>query len=649
MWHTSACCHRKTCNKTCTSTRASPVCRKRSIAPFRWTAPYWSAQKARGTQQDFCRQASVRGFCARYGVRPERLARIGDVVEVTELRDAVTAKVLAGLPRPVLVVDEGFQDKSSFAVGSLLRAVVRAAELAAVFMGTTANMVLPNTDKLTTTVTCNTPWAVILTKLPLFCARSPGTGVKAHSPSACTAAALQTYPGINPRNLVRFQYEVLGGRTSPEKCLARVALLLYLEKATLRGAARVRAQVQYLLNSASPTRSSALVTQHFARFPRSLHGTQLVVRGGKVRQPDGSLWDPVPEFPTVNEDPLLALLLGGPCAREDEARAAPVHPPPFVIEPNTRTVLFASQDVTLSSATALIFSLEDGASEDVPGPEQWEGSVLERIAALAVINASRACHLGQTSADLFVRNYVTELLHEAPTGGPLRWRPEAVPLSAFWTQHSAWTIPWVARVSRPGDGAAAIPALGLQSYRVTRDEDRVVGRVDPLPTETGIYGAGTPGAECVLETFAEYLDCSTGEQSLSTLCDIAQRWLGSTSTSSADPSATRQAVLGLLTVSALPKFRGAHPRSALAKRFRKVLKRANIVCIIPDERWALGVSRVNVIDSEAFRTAKPVPRDRLFCVVVCDEAVVREELQRRLTGVIDLFGVQALSGVVKKA
>jgi hypothetical protein len=80
-----------------------------------------------------------------------------------------------------------------------------------------------------------------------------------------------------------------------------------------------------------------------------------------------------------------------------------------------------------------------------------------------------------------------------------------------------------------------------------------------------------------------------------------------------------------------------------------VLKRANIVCIIPDERWALDVSRVNVIDSEAFRTAKPVPRDRLFCVVVCDEAVVREELQRRLTGVMDLFRVQALSGVVKKA
>jgi hypothetical protein len=159
-----------------------------------------------------------------------------------------------------------------------------------------------------------------------------------------------------------------------------------------------------------------------------------------------------------------------------------VHPTPFVIEPNTRTVLFASQDITLTCAAALIFSLEDGASENVPGPEQRGGRVLERIAALALINASRAGHLGQTSADLFVRNYVTELLHEAPTGGPLRWRPEAVPLSAFWTQHSAWTIPWVARVQRPGDSAAAIPALGLQSYRVTCGEDRVVGRVDTLPT-----------------------------------------------------------------------------------------------------------------------------------------------------------------------
>jgi hypothetical protein len=58
--------------------------------------------------------------------------------------------------------------------------------------------------------------------------------------------------------------------------------------------------------------SPGSVTNHFARFPDSTHGTEIVLlQGDPVRKLDNMPWKPAPDFPSVNEDPLF----GGCAAR----------------------------------------------------------------------------------------------------------------------------------------------------------------------------------------------------------------------------------------------------------------------------------------------------------------------------------------------
>jgi hypothetical protein len=590
----------------------------------------------------------------------------GGIVDVGQLRAAISSAALAGKARPLLVVDEAFQDRSSVIITKILRTVARVAGLATLFMGTTANMALfvePGGGQEASTELSTSPWAVFLTKLPALQHQEelPPTGDCA---AAATCLELMRYTQINPRNYLRFRRELDSGSTSAEMCLAIAATCLYREKGTLRTTSGVRAQVQYQLNSARVTKTGALVTNHFARFPDSMHGTEIVLlQGNPVRKLDNMPWKPAPDFPSMNEDPLLALLLGGPCTREGTSCA---HPPPFAVTASGRST-------ALSSAAALILALDDAAMQAKQtqielgnkDATKRDGNVLECIVALATINASRAGSVGNTNADLFLRHFITERLPVVPQQGPLRWSPASATLSAVWTLHDTWTSPWVARVQWSDEGAAPIPALGLQMYKRTPDKERIDGRVDHIAPGSE---AALIGVECLEETdavpsnaaevgrgatpaSAEECKNHENELSLAMLYECVDRWschgeepvkttkkAGAPNMPSAASNAGKPA-LGLLAVAKLPTFCGTEPTSALADKFRAVLRDANIVSIKVLGGQFLQLERINVINSEEFRKKKMSPMPRLYCVVECDEGHVRDELWKQLPDVARAFGV----------
>lgn len=137
------------------------------------------------------------------------------------------------------------------------------------------------------------------------------------------------FRGVNPRLMQQLSDAVIGRGMELQSALAHVARLTYLTKDMLRTTDGVRAQVLYMLNNTRPElRTPALVSVHFARFNKDeeviIQATETCVV--TTTPPGGTqAWQPVPDFPSCREDPLLPLVLGGPC---DSA----LHPAPFVLK-----------------------------------------------------------------------------------------------------------------------------------------------------------------------------------------------------------------------------------------------------------------------------------------------------------------------------
>jgi hypothetical protein len=208
---------------------------------------------------------------------------------------------------------------------------------------------------------------------------------------------------VHPRSLLTLIGVAKNRQGSIEDCLAVTAMIVREQLSALSTKSGVRAQVRYLLNATIADKTGALIVGHFAHLPSALHGTTLVCDHGVVcLPPSDRWWVPKPEFPSLQEDPLLALLLAGPCVR---ARALPSngcsHPPPFAI----------GGSVVLTSAAAVIATFDHTETPSLPNrpPQGGVSTFLESVTTLAVISASRAGCLGRTPAELFLRHYVTEL------------------------------------------------------------------------------------------------------------------------------------------------------------------------------------------------------------------------------------------------
>lgn len=423
-----------------------------------------------------------------------------------DLRRAVNAMQCASYP--VVFVDEAFQHPADETVvefnrntdlqkAVFLRSILRAVGIAVVFMGTTANTVsfVEAGAGMSSEHGLPRPWATFITELPPTMLKEAlelqltHTMVEAEMPPAVPKdllagdlpptmlkGALDAEQQVNsPAHLVRWlmhfpranpRYAHLFVATAQKSdaepvgtVLAAVARRLYHKKSILRTVDGIRAQVMYLLNSISVAKSSALVTAHFARF--AAHNEELCMLGKRPMRvgEECNRWAPVPEFPTAAEDPLLAFLLGGPCALHCQLGANNAHPPPFV--------LHTSQcDHHLSSATALLLvkghAQYSNRAVDVPisnaKAAHRDGDLLECIAALACVNAARSGGLTGTQAPLFLRHMLTELQAIASAARPsnaLDWYDPGQ-LLQFWPAAEHTIVPYVTRVDVAARGGVGV-------------------------------------------------------------------------------------------------------------------------------------------------------------------------------------------------
>jgi hypothetical protein len=559
------------------------------------------------------------------------------IATVKELRRAIIASVKAGERLPVLLIDEAFAHEEFVCAVKFLRTVAGVSAIATIVMGTSTNIVL-SPDQWERSYVTHTarppPWCELLTDLPDY--RPVALSHLGSDADPVIMALATDFPRVHPRILLTLMSAARGHKGSIEDCLAVTAMSVREQLSALSTISGVRAQVQYLLNSTIADKTGALIGGHFARLPSVLHGTTLVCDQGVVcLPPSDRWWIPKPEFPSLQEDPLLSLLLAGPCVRARTLVSnGCAHPPPFAI----------GGSVILTSAAAAIATLDHTETPSQPNRPVQGGvsTFLESVTALAVINASRAGCLGRTPAELFLRHYVTELQARAPVSGPLQWATSGSqyqnPLREFWTQADTWTIPWVARVERSLATAVGIPALGVMPYLQVHNGDRIKGRVDKLHA----VNSGAVPAVPALVTFVEGSedvvpgadDVARVANAYAALCACAECFCSYGDTLASAPgddaltdvaSASDKPALGLLTVSSWGTYDAAILDATLARRWSAVLAEISVVALVPDATGRLIVHPFSVPDGVS-TGAGLQPKDRLLCVVVCDERHIRSEL-----------------------
>ena len=403
-----------------------------------------------------------------------------------ELRAVINAKIRDR--SPVLIVDEAFQQQlvapktkreeknRSTSEAVFLRSVLRASGIAAVFMGTTANMatfVGEGTD-ISFQDIAPRPWAKFISQLPDLEPTTVITVAQAAKQAATGSfakfvAIATQFPKENPR-CVHFLHEA--ARTAPDAplrdLLATVAHKLYNGKATLRTVEGIRAQMLYILNSSGPERMPTLVTTHFAQFNSdevldTVSG--FVVVRGKVHE-----WMAEPSFPTASDNPLLSLLLVGASVpmRRGDANGPLQHPQPFVLraEGVDPTVLTAAASVLVSTNCAQMNARLTSAPLCNPNAGRRDGNLVEAIAAVGAVNASRAGNsIAGVKAVDFILQFVCEVQAFAMN---LQWQDPDV-LSRCWSAANM-VVPLLMRVD---DDCAKVlrDKLGLTVGYVTRPGD----------------------------------------------------------------------------------------------------------------------------------------------------------------------------------
>lgn len=306
----------------------------------------------------------------------------------------------AAAQRPVMIVDEAYlQGGKRYAcdLAVLLRSILRACGVASIFMGTTINMVSfiggPESTDMSTGNPGKVDWATLITVLPNYIAVDFNSSlILSEEVREFVVGLIENYPHVNPRNLDHLCQAAVKSEesTTLDVVLKDVAQLLYNGKTVLRSVEGVRAQVHFLLGAVTTEKyMRVLVGKHFARYEANL---TVFLEGSDVKAIEKEteiLWPPVPTFPTSKIDPLLSLLLGGPCSC-----ALGRHPSPFVFSSKSYHL-----PTSLTSAAALLLSHNYSARQAEASrtnltnanAQSRNGNMLECIVTLACINASRAC------------------------------------------------------------------------------------------------------------------------------------------------------------------------------------------------------------------------------------------------------------------
>lgn len=532
------------------------------------------------------------------------------ITSARQLREAVHAFVASSGTFPVVVIDEAFQhiaaqDNSSLDIMSdlhislYLRSVLRATGIASLFMGTTINMVqfVLQGVNVSTSSEKPRPWTQFISRLPPLMTGSASDVLRRVFPAWTDSS--EPFHSANPRLMQHLIDSVARSNLNLEAALSNVARLTYLKKRILRTTDGLRGQVLYMLNSTGPEpRTPALVTAHFARFEKDeevmVEAQQPCVASAEPPSYTKP-WEPVPDFPNCEEDPILPLIMGGPC----DAR---LHPAPFV-------VLLQKRKYELTSAAAFLLckSLADSSNRFHSIPmsnskaKHRDGDVTECIVALATVNASRANGL----AGVLAADYLLAMIREMQASGvPLTWQDNA--LWDFWSNADNTTIPYVARLDDQ------FPATLLPS----------VGRLQRTANADRMDLSLTSGDKKVLFLECKHLQnkpfapatTGSGGAEINTVCEVLLRF----NTNGRDSN------LGVVVVSRLANLQNDSNVDA------EQLKETCLVHIQVVESGSNSrVSVVRIASSvkdavEQHEVNKPKPR--MLCFIECDEETIRRSL-----------------------
>jgi len=281
----------------------------------------------------------------------------------------------------------------------------------------------------------------------------PGQLLDEPPKSQTRAQMLHTsHPLTNPRGVQFLCHHAQEGddKMTLQDALDKTARTFRRQKSISLSAVGVRAQVLYHLNakniSSSYVADTLVMMAHYAFYHENL--AVYLMRGDPYKyQQDGQWdhWQPIPTFPTCSEDPLLALMMGGFCLSHERDCAGYMGSYPLSVGDRSH------MNLTSAAACILVNSWDaynQTQSCRIVAPNRV---LLEDIACMAIMNASRVSGIGGCTAFDFIRGVVIELQ-------PLAWslicaNPEK--LSQWWSQVEELRIPFVARTE--SDKHASFP------------------------------------------------------------------------------------------------------------------------------------------------------------------------------------------------
>lgn len=386
------------------------------------------------------------------------------ISSVQALRKAVNdiCKVGSMRRKPVVCVDEAhLEHPSAFQRALFLSSILRATGIAAIFMDTTSRIVDLVQVGAQASSAYTQPWAHFISNLPPIASSVLNMTLVESMPLQSLLAEVGRFPHCNPQLVRHLHSQALLHRDATiQHVVAKVADTLYNQKKSLRWVEGVRAQLRYILDVVGIAQSPTFVDNHFASFRQN---DEVRLEGGYLVSPNqyDGLWNPKAYFSSSCEDPLLSMVLSGPCVPGLGFNNTNAHPAPFVYDPTTNLVIGtttqSSARVTLTSAAAalLVHSAEMFVKEQRGGllnhipADHREGCLLLSMGMVACCCASRAGGFEGILAADFIRFLTTELQATIPSNNmALEWMDDEVePLSKWWSKAGSTKLPCLLRVN----------------------------------------------------------------------------------------------------------------------------------------------------------------------------------------------------------